>query len=310
MLMGYRSWRSCLVFLTLLGVVVFASAGYAQEEVQSPNAAPVAECRSWGTHSECTGTAGAWVYVEDIDDGSYDPDGDLVDVCIVAVDGVPVGCVYSYYLDAIGVFDITIRATDSEGATDECTATFTVQNEDPVAQCRLYAAHPWDMSECIEVNVSDIDDGSYDPDGDPIEVWIVAVDATPVGYEQTVDVCGVGEHTVTLRVDDCNGGWDECIADVWVTNNEPWITCHPYDVHMYPDGCADIFVSDIMADHGDPDGDGDIYDICIVAVDAMPVGGCDGIEVCGEGPHTVTLKITDIVGAYDEFERDQASSGD
>jgi hypothetical protein len=251
---------------------------------------------------DCGG--GAFVYIEDIDDGSFDPDGDLADVCIVAVDGAPVGCLYSYYVEGVGVHDITIRATDDLGASDECTGSFTVQNEDPVAQCRLYAEHPWDMSECITVGVSDIDDGSYDPDGDPIDTWIVAMDGTPTGPTNTIDVCGVGEHTLTLRVEDCNGAWDECTAEVWVTNNEPWITCRPYTVHMNPDECVDIYVSDILDDYGDPDGSGDIYDICITAIDGTPMPCDDGVEVCGEGLHTVTLRITDVVGAYAECTAD------
>jgi hypothetical protein len=291
----------CWAGLVLVIVLVLASAAYA-EEVVAPNAAPVAECTSWGAHADCGG--GAYVYIGDLDDGSYDPDGDLVDVCIIEVDGNPVPCEYSHYVEGVGVHNVTIQAIDSEGATDECSTTFTVVNEAAVALCNTYADHPTDPSACIWVDVTDIDGGSYDPDDDPFDLWIVAVDGTPIPPTYDTEVCGVGAHTVTLRAVDCIGEYTECVADVWVTNNDPWITCRDYDVHIEPSGCAWVSLYDVLDSYDDPDGLGDIEDICIVAVDGTPVSCEDGVDVCGEGSHTLTLRVTDWVGAYDECDAD------
>jgi hypothetical protein len=297
MLEGRLKLSGCGTAIMLVMALVLVSTAYA-EEVIAPQVAPVAVCRSWGADADCGG--GAYVYVEDIDDGSYDPDGYIDDICIVAVDGSPVGCQYSVYLSPPGTYNITIRVTDDEGAVDECTETFTVQNQPPVAECQLFAEKTYDTDECIWVSTSDIDAASYDPDGHGIDMWIVAIDGAPVPPSSGVEVCGVGEHTVTMRVEDCVGASDECHATVWVTNNDPWITCQDYTAHIEPDGCAYVNLYDVLDSYDDPDGISDIDQVCIVAVDGDPAFCVGDVDVCGLGSHTVTLAVWDIVGAYDE----------
>jgi len=93
-------------------------------------------------------------------------------------------------------------------------------NNPPVALCKSFTASA-DMDCCIEVSVTDIDNGSNDPDGDVESVCITAVDGMPVDCEQTVSVCEVGDHDVTLTITDSCGETSSCDATVTVIDVTP-----------------------------------------------------------------------------------------
>jgi hypothetical protein len=286
--------------MALALLLTLAVGAVAQESLQPDNEPPVAQCQDATLRAEDFDCC-AWVNVDDINDGSYDPEGLIDDIRIVAVNGSPVSPGFETDLCGIGTYEVTLEIEDLEGLTDQCTATVTVWNDPPYANCRSYMDHA-DASGCISVNLWDVDDGSYDPEGYIGIMRLVAVDGTPVPPGDYVDVCGVGPHTVTLEIIDECGQSDSCDADVTVQNDPPYIDCYETYTYEYPDagGCVTVYMSDLIANAGDPDGDP--ADPCIVAVDGSPVPCVTSLEVCGAGPHVVKIVITDDVGARDSCE--------
>ena len=113
----------------------------------------------------------------------------------------------------------------------------TVIPTTPTAVCQPYTDYA-DASCCISVTAQDVDGGSYDPGGPTCiqSICITHVDADPVGcveYPDSVQVCGVGDHAVTLQITNTAGNSDTCDAVVTVADNTPpTITCPP-DVELF-----------------------------------------------------------------------------
>ena len=86
------------------------------------------------------------------------------------------------------------------------------ENQPPVAQCQNVNV-PTDLATCAAVAAS-VDNGSFDPDGDPI-----TLEQTPPGpYD-------LGDTVVTLTVADDKDATDECTATVTVVDQEaPFIS--------------------------------------------------------------------------------------
>jgi M6 family metalloprotease-like protein len=181
-------------------------------------------------------------------------------------------------------------------SASQATMTFDFSNEDndPVAQVQNYGADA-DQNCCIEVAVSDIDNGSYDPDGpgDIASLCITAVDGNSVGCQQSVTICGDGDHTVRLTITDLCGNTDFADATVEVENEPPVIAVQDHEDIADDQCCIIVTVADIDAGSYDPDGAGDIKSLCITDVDGSPVSCEVSVSVCGEGFHTVDLTITD-----------------
>jgi len=95
------------------------------------NQAPVAVCADHTGFADenCCITVG----VDSIDGGSYDPDGDgdIVELCITAVDGAPLGCVEDFEICGVDTYTVTLRATDKCGSVDMCDATVIVRDITP-----------------------------------------------------------------------------------------------------------------------------------------------------------------------------------
>jgi hypothetical protein len=174
-------------------------------------------------------------------------------------------------------------------------------NNPPVAVCKPFTVHPY-YDDCIILYPIDIDGGCYDPDGpsDIDEICITAVDGTPIGCEPSEEICGLGTHTVTLRITDWAGEYDECDATIELVNEPPVAVCAPFSRHPDPDGCFGVSVPYLDGGCYDPDGNLDIEDISIVAVDGVEVPYTQSVDVCGIGTHTVTLRVTDRCRWYDD----------
>ncbi len=177
------------------------------------------------------------------------------------------------------------------------TFDFSPDDDDPVAQTNPYAEDA-DQDCCISVSVSDIDNGSYDPDGpgDIESLCITAVDAVPVGCQQVVEICGDGNHTVTLTITDLCGNTDSQDATVEVVNSPPVAVAQNHSANADDNCCIVVQLSDIDGGTFDPDGLADIETFCITAVDGGNVGCVDEVSVCGNGAHTVTITATDYCG--------------
>lgn len=69
----------------------------------------------------------AHIHQEDIDGGSFDPDGDTTELHMVAVDGQELPTpVHELEICEPGVHTITLLVTDEQGARDTCDATVTI----------------------------------------------------------------------------------------------------------------------------------------------------------------------------------------
>lgn len=109
------------------------------------------------------------------------------------------------------------------GAINILFDSLTVQNEPPVAACKSFS----DVADgdcCITVIVTDIDNGSMDPNGpgDVDTLCITAVDGQDVGCVQSTQVCDDGSfnpHPVTLTITDLQGAADSCDASVDVNDD-------------------------------------------------------------------------------------------
>jgi len=117
-----------------------------------------------------------------------------------------------------------------------------------------------------------------------------------VGCQQTVQICGDGNHTVTLTVTDLCGNTDSENASVQVVNSPPVAVAQNFSANADDNCCIVVQLSDIDGGTNDPDGFADIETFCITAVDGTDVGCVDEVTVCGNGSHTVTITATDFCG--------------
>lgn len=260
------------------------------------NTPPVAQCNDF--EADADANCEITVTVADIDDGSHDPDGagDIADLCITHVDGTPVGCLGSVQVSGAGLHAVRLTITDSAGESDYCTADVTVINTAPTAACKAFSDDA-DENCCIMVDVTDIDDGSSDPEGNLTDLSITAVDGSPVTPAQEVEVCGQGGHTVTLTATDGCGLTHSCEAPVTVLNQPPVAVCMDHVGFADENCCITVGVDSIDGGSFDPDGPGDIVELCITAVDGVPIGCVPEYEICGVDTYEVTLRATDKCGA-------------
>ena len=132
--------------------------------------------------------------------------------------GVDAGAAYSFTglsdcnangtLDICDIADGTSSDVNGNGIPDEC------DNQPPVASCQDVVVSPDENCEGVVV-AGDVDNGSYDPDDDPIELSV----SPPGPYP-------LGSTTVTLTVTDDSDASDTCTAIVTVVDDTPPdITC-------------------------------------------------------------------------------------
>lgn len=139
-------------------------------------------------------------------EGGLDCDGDgVVDVAA----GEPMVCLISEF--GAGIGDTIVNIVEA-----------AIEAVSPVAKCKDMEVFT-DPGMCT-ADVS-VDDGSYDPDGGPVE--LIQSPASPYP---------LGETLVTLRVYDESGLADTCTANVTVTDNTPpVISCNALSTIIPPD---------------------------------------------------------------------------
>jgi hypothetical protein len=130
----------------------------------------------------------------------------------------------------------------------------TVHNDPPEAHCQNLTVDA-DVNCEASVVAADIDNGSFDPDGDPIDLSL-----NPLGPYL------IGATQVWLIVSDDTGEKDSCEATITVVDNTPPdITCPSGDVTVGsdPGDCSALVVYDLDAD-----------DNCgVVSVEYTPASG-------------------------------------
>ncbi len=119
-----------------------------------------------------------------------------------------------------GTHTITFTATDNGAPAKTTTVNLTVNvgtcNQPPVANCKNLYRNATDDCKA-EVSAADFNNGSYDPDGDPLTFSVYPEGPYPVGTT-----------IVILTVEDGNGLMDICTATITVNDvTDPVITCPP-----------------------------------------------------------------------------------
>jgi hypothetical protein len=120
---------------------------------------------------------------------------------------------------------------DEDGIGDVC------ENRPPIAVCQDVTVSA--DSNCIGVvTADDVDNGSYDPDGDPITLSLSPAGPYPLG-----------DTLVTLTVTDDSGQADTCTATVTVIDDTPpVITCPPDPSPISADANCEAMVPDLIGD--------------------------------------------------------------
>jgi hypothetical protein len=117
----------------------------------------------------------------------------------------------------LGSHVLTFFATDNLGVQSAVSLSVFVDSP-PVANCK--AATLVAGADCHALLLPFlINNGSFDPDGDPITLTVSGdSNPTPAPF---LTLSGTGDHTVTLTVTDNHGGVNTCIATVIVLDQTP-----------------------------------------------------------------------------------------
>ncbi|MDN3725260.1 HYR domain-containing protein, partial [Aequorivita sp. SDUM287046] len=176
----------------------------------------------------------------------------------------------------VGINDVTLLVTDTNGNTATCTATVTVEdNIAPTAVCQNITVQ-LDANGNATITAEDVDNGSSDACG----LTSTSIDVS------TFDCSNVGTNNVILTVIDTNGNVSSCTAVVTVEDNiVPVANCAaPFTIQLDANGNASITVADI--ENGSTDN-------CGIATTTIDI---DTFDCSNVGDNTVTLTVTDVNG--------------
>jgi len=188
-----------------------------------------------------------------------------------------------YNCSEAGSHTAYLNVTDVNGKSSTCEATVTVNDiSSPAAVCNPLTVY-LDASGNYALSVADIDDISFGSADNCASVLVKTV--TP----NTFTCADEGDNTVTLRVTDPQGNFDECNTTVTVVDNTPPIAiCQDITIQLDATGNAPITPAQI--DNGSNDACG----ILSLELDITDFD-CSNI---GSNPltNTVTLTVTDNNG--------------
>ena len=192
---------------------------------------------------------------------------------------------YNPYLSCIQVDDPAYSTAN--WPSKDATATYMEYcNMPPIADCQDVTVVADGNCEGL-VTPEQVDDGSYDPDGDPITLSLDPTGPYPLG-----------ETSVTLTVEDSSGETDQCMATVTVVDvtapvitsiTEPiviWPPNHQYEtfavsdfVSSVVDNCTSLTINDVniaKATSDEPEnpsggGDGNTLNDIVIANDCKSI---------------------------------------
>lgn len=137
----------------------------------------------------------------------------------------------------IGTTTVVLKVADATGNTSTCAATVTVKDVTaPTVVCNAYTA-PLDASGNATVSPANVFKSGTDNCSMVNQLFV-----TPSGF-----TCNnLGNHTVTLTVDDSHGNTATCQATVTVVDNTaPTMICKPVSVALNAAGQAFIDVAQV-----------------------------------------------------------------
>ncbi len=187
-----------------------------------------------------------------------------------------------------------------------------VFNQPPIAICQDVIVDADGNCEAM-VSVEDVNNGSYDPDGDPILLELTPEGPYPLGTTE-----------VTLTVTDDSEEFDECTATITVADNTPpvitaisdpislWPPNHKYKefeiadfVTSVSDNCSNIDINDIIITYATSDepenanggGDGNTTDDIMISDDCKSLKLRKERKGNGNGRvYTIHLEVDDESG--------------
>ncbi len=122
--------------------------------ISNPNQSPVARCKDVTVSADEDGQG--HVTAEEVDNGSYDPDGDTITLSLNPAGPYP-----------LGDTTVTLTVTDDKGLCDQCTAIVTVVDETPpvIYDIIAYPYVLWPPNhKMVEVTVEVDAEDNCDPD--------------------------------------------------------------------------------------------------------------------------------------------------
>lgn len=219
---------------------------------------------------------------------SADADGALATLAWSLGDGATAsGARVTHRYAALGARDVTLTATDDEGATATATRTITVVNVAPTAGI---APTPLYVKPGQEVRFEAL---VADPDGaTPAVAWDLGDGATSSARNVTHAYAAEGDVLVTLAATDADGGVAQATREVRVRSNLPPTPLFSWSPAA-PTTSSDVAFTDASVDDED--------DVVAWAWDfgdgATSTERHPRHRFLDAGGHTVTLTATDARGA-------------
>ena len=163
---------------------------------------PEAICQDITVQLDASGIA--TITAADIDNGSSDACG----IASMSLDKTTFDC------SSVGINIVTLTVEGTNGNTNSCAATVTIEDVTPPEAICQDITVPLDASGFVTITATDINNGSSDACG----IASISIDKT------TFDSTNVGINTVALTVEDTNGNTNTCTATVTVEDVTPPIT--------------------------------------------------------------------------------------
>ena len=209
------------------------------------------------------------VNFEDINDGTTDTCGEIIDTTISNMD---------FDCNDVGQQIITVSCEDNSGNISTCESIITVIDSiAPICMVNDLFVQIGPSGEVV-VTGADLDAGSTD------ECGIASITVFP----NTFTCADVGENTVTVTVTDNNGVSSVCTSIVTI-EDESGPLCSTQDILVILDANGQYFLQPEEIFTGNPCGSGS------VSLEVEPnLFECDNI-----GLNTVTLMVTDEFGTTD-----------
>lgn len=222
-----------------------------------------------------------------------DPDGSVESYeWTVDGDGAGTGSDMPRVFESPGEYQVSVTATDNEGANNTTSMTVSVgeENDPPTVSVSAQPQNP-DIGEEVEFSAD-----ASDPDG-TVESYEWTVDGAVVGSGANLQRAfeTSGDHQITVTVTDSDGGTanGSTTVTVGVSNEPPTVS-----LSSQPQNPGVGEEVELTADASDPDGTIESYEW---TVDGEVADGGTNLRTTFDerGDHEVAVTVTDEQGATD-----------